>query len=219
MHVGVERLLYWLWPPYEAAVADEIMSPRKDKSDDEARWEAILEEVRAALPADTGPEQLLEIAKEVEESEDRRKDILESKASSFSLSIGIALTILTAASALFADKKVPAAIVAILALTYLLGFVFLIVAACYAVMARSTAALASSLSSADDFLDAMHKDTWKGPERVVLTIAAAKWNETLLRRKSNYLSVAEVLFLRALILVAVAATTYVLSKILLLGAA
>jgi hypothetical protein len=212
MSLTIKRLFFWIWPPYEAKIADREIAKRHSAVTDETRWESILIEIRNSLPKDANYEELEAMAKEVQGAEDKRGETIENKAASFASSIGIALAIVSVVSTLLSSGQIPMALLVIPGFMYLLAVICLAVAAHYAVKVRSLVRFASL--SADAFVDSMKDNQWKIEDRIVLTIARAKWNEDLLLRKSNYLTVAEMLFLRGLYLIALIAILITAIKLL-----
>jgi hypothetical protein len=95
-----KRLLLWLWPPYEAKIADQVIAKRHNTISDETRWESILSELRNSLPEDANYEELEELAKQVKEAEEKRGETIDNKAAFFASSIGIALGIISIVSTL-----------------------------------------------------------------------------------------------------------------------
>ena len=199
MSFNVHHLVSRLWPPCEAWVVDRRLNQRKQGIGDDARWESILTEVRTALPRHAGYKSLEIIAKEIRKSETKRKETLDEKASLFVAATGVALSIGVLAASLFPDKQGAEPWVVPLGVLYLLTLIHLFSAVYYALIARRITALASL--SADTFMDCLKHRQWGRRDRIILAIAQARWNEDVLLRKVNYLSVAEDLFVRGLFLI------------------
>lgn len=204
MNSIVKRLAYRLWPPYEARVADQEIERKNPESGPEAdlRWITLLSEIRNTIPQDVKSVELEKMANQIEESELRRKDVLEDKASSFIIGVGVILALLSVLQSLFSDNQFSPLWLTIIGLVYLLAVVHLFAAVYYAIKTRRVAPLASH--TATGFLESVKDDAWKIEDRLVRAIGQAKWNEGTLLRKSNYLSVTETLFVRALFLIALA---------------
>ena len=213
MPMIVKRVLFWIWPPYEAKVADREIETKRSETRENARWNSLVNGVRAALPKDATKYAELEIvAKLIQEAESKRKDTLEKKASTFVSGIGVGVGVISVVPALFSNYwLIPVGWAFVAGVAYLLAIIVLLVAAYYAVQVRQVAGVASPC--ADSFLDLLKEHQGKIDERIALTIAQVKWNEDLLLQKSNYLSVAEGLFLRGLALVAFAAVLSVAAKL------
>jgi hypothetical protein len=195
-------------------LADRQIAKRKFEAGNKARWDVLLTRIRSALPLDVTKYAELELlAKQIGDMESKRKDTLENKAATYVIGIGIGMSILSILPTLFSDKwLIPATSVYMYTATaiYLIAIICLLVAAYYSIRVRQVAAIASL--SADSFLDLIEVHQGKVEERIVLIIANSKWNEDVLLQKSNYLSVAETLFLRGLSLLAFAAVITVASK-------
>jgi hypothetical protein len=212
MRARVRRIIFWLWPPCEASFADRQIARRNLEAGNNARWDALLTQIRSALPSDAAKYAELELlAKHIGDTESKRKDTLENKAATYVIGIGIGISILSIVPTLFSDKwLIPAMSAYTATAAYLTAIICLLVAAYYSIRVRQVAGIASP--SADSFLDLVKVHQGRVEERIVLIIANSKWNEDLLLQKSNYLSVAEKLFLRGLSLLAFAAIISVASK-------
>ena len=198
----IRLALFKLWPPYEAWWADKQIARRRAGIDDDTRWTSMVDEVRGSIPQGADLDQLEKTAKQLEDSEANRKETLESKASSFTSGIGVALTITSLVIALFVDGQVSRVWLAIIGSVYFLSIIHLLTAAYHATKARRVAAFATL--SADAFVDFMKTERWKPEERIAFIIAEVKWNEGEMLRKSNSLAVAESLFFRGLSLITLA---------------
>lgn len=209
----LNRLFFWLWPPYEAKLTDKIIAERNNKIGDAARWDSIKAEIRSVLPKDISNYKELELtANQIHDAESKRKEILEDKASTFIAASGIATGIVSIIPALFADEwDIPIRFAMTAGTAYLLSIIYFLVSAFYAVKVRRVAGFARPC--ADSFLDSLKSDKGSIEGRIVLTIAQTKWNEDLMLRKSNYLSVAEDLFLRGLVLITFAAFISISAKL------
>jgi hypothetical protein len=212
---SINRLLFWLWPPYEAWLTEKKINKKHRDSDDKTRWKSILEKARASLQGvDEGDDinGIEALAKQIQDSEAKRKEILENKASSFISSFTIALSIFSLAAALFTDKQTPKICAIFLGCIYLLAIIHWFAATYYAVKTRRVVGFAAF--NADKFMDVVQKNQWKAKERIVFAISEAKWNEDLLRQKSNCLDVSEKLFVHGLFLVLCAVIAGVAIKVL-----
>ncbi len=209
----LKRLLFLLWPPYEAAVTDKIIADKNSKIAEQVRWDSIKAEIYGLLPEDASIYKELEFAaRQVQDAESKRKETLENKASTFIAASGIATSVISIIPALFADEwNIPIKCAMVSGGAYLLAIICFLVSAYYAVKVRRVAGFAQP--SVASFLDSMKSNKGSGKKRVVLTVASSKWNEDLLLRKSNYLSVAEDLFLRGLVLVTIVALVSIAAKL------
>jgi len=210
----VKRLAYWLWPPYEAIKAHQEIDKRNREIGDDARWNSILTELRNSLPKDeTKCKDIEIIALQVQEAEIKRKETLENKASTFVSFIGVSVSIISVIPVLFVDKwNIPTDWAIIASIAYLVSIILFFVAGYYAIQVRRVAGFA--LPCAGTFIEAMKQNQGDIRERIVLTIAQTKWNEVLLTKKANFLSVVEDLFLRGLAIIAFAAIVSISAKLL-----
>src|SRR5882724_8177368 len=143
MQAKVRRIIFWLWPPFEAALADRQITRRKVEAGNKARWDALLAEIRSALPADATMYPELELlAKQIGETESKRKDTLEKKASTYVIGIGIGISILSFVPNLFSDKwPIPTSLAYMATAAYLIAIICLLVAAYYSIRVRQVAAM------------------------------------------------------------------------------
>ncbi|MGD0651362.1 MAG: hypothetical protein ABSA97_09530 [Verrucomicrobiia bacterium] len=204
------KLAFFIWPPYEACFANHVLDKKAHKDG----WETSLAEIRAVIPEGVDEGALDALAKCVQDSESARKDTLEDKATSFFSEIGVTISIITIVPTLFAgDWKLSGFWAYVASIAYLVGLISLLMAAYYGVKVRRCEAFA--LPSAESFLVLLKAAGKVKREGVVVTIAQAKWNEASLLRKSNFLTVAEAMFLRGLAFVALAAVTSIGAKLFL----
>lgn len=199
---SIKRPLFWLWPPFELWLEEKEIKKGLSGMNDTMRWESILKDVRASLKYVKESNDLGEIdilAKQIQDSEAKRKDTLEDKASSYVSSFTIALSIISLAAALFTDNQMPIICAISLASIYIIAIIHLFAATFYAVKARRVTGFAGF--SADKFIEDIKANQWKTKDRIVFAISETKWNENILLRKSNSLDVSERLFVHGLFLV------------------
>jgi hypothetical protein len=208
----LNRLLYCLYPPYEAYQTDKIIADRNRRMAEDARWELMKIEIRDSLPK----ENYINFetrARHIQDAELHRKEILDNKASTFIVAIGIAISIVSAIPVLFAtERNIPIMWVNIAGFFYFLAVVHFFISAYYAVKVRKVAGFAQHCVGT--FLDSMKTSKGSIEEHIVLTLAQTRWNEDLLTQKTNNISVVEDLFLRGLAFVAFAAIISITMNIL-----
>lgn len=90
----ISKAMFWLWPPYEARIAGKIIDRRTDISD-WSRMEDVQQRIRRGLDSDTELDELKAMAKLVFESENKRKETLESKALTFVSAFGLSITVVS----------------------------------------------------------------------------------------------------------------------------
>lgn len=210
----LNKILFLIWPPYEASVADKAIILRNQEVGENARWDALLNEIRGLLPQDADYEDLDKYAKDIQESELKRKDTVENKATSFISSVGIAITIITIIPALFADTwEIPRTWALVSGTAFFIAIILLLVSVYYAFKVRLVKGFV--VPCADAFKELLKECGGKIEERIVIRIASTKWNEDVLHQKINYLSVAEDMFLRGLALIAFAVIICISGKIII----
>jgi len=209
----LNKILFMLWPPYEARVADKAIASRNQVMGDNTRWDALLNEIRTLLPEGANYDDLDKFAKDIQESELKRKDTVENKATSFISSAGIAITVISIIPALFSESwDIPKKWALVSGIAFFVAIILLLVSVYFAIKVRLVKGFA--LPCADGFKALLKEGHGKIDERIAIRIASTKWNEDILNQKINYLSVAEDLFLRGLALIAFAVTVSVSGKLL-----
>lgn len=203
MKINIKRAAFWLWPPYEAKIAERFIESRINSTN---HWDSILKEVRISLPEDAtndNLEEMEQLARQIEKSESERLKTIEDKASSFSSGIGIVLGIMAAVTALLSDYQFDISWLVILGTLYLLTIIHLVAAAYFAARVRRMSKMA--YFSVHDLLDSINNDQWQVKERIISIISRTKWNEDILLQKTNSLYVSERMFWRGVILIALLA--------------
>jgi hypothetical protein len=142
------------------------------------------------------------------ESELRRKDILESKASTFVVTPAVATAIAAAIAPLTKDLQLSSTAAMVVTIAYALALIHLLVSSWYAISVRRTEALV--VLSAENARRLLEEPP---AERIASRLAYADVNEPMLLRKSNRLSVSEDLFLRGLAFLAFASLVTLLAHI------
>ncbi|MDD2466751.1 MAG: hypothetical protein PHI97_22360 [Desulfobulbus sp.] len=195
-------------------MADKAIARRNQVIGDNTRWDALLNEIRTLLPEGANYDDLDKYAKDIQESELKRKDTVENKATSFISSAGIAITVISIIPALFAESwDIPKKWALVSGIAFFVAIILLLVSVYFAIKVRLVKGFA--LPCADGFKDLLKEGQGKIDERIAIRIASTKWNEDILNQKINYLSVAEDLFLRGLALIAFAVIVSVSGKLLI----
>jgi len=200
---GLLKIIFWLWPPYEERIARKAIDSRISGSYQE-RMKSIQAEISKSLPEDA---ELLEasesLAKLVFESEGARNEALENKALALVSAFGVTVTVISALPALFSERwNVSMPVALILGTFYGLAIIHLLVAVYYAIDVRRVAGFA--LPSADECVKALQECRQSVADRTVMYISQAKFNQPILLKKANSLWVAESMFIRGLLFVAIA---------------
>lgn len=185
---GFQKLLFKIWPPSESKAAEGRL-PRSTPN----QFEKYYDEAKGVV-AQTTADTLAEEAKRVQDAEIARQKSLEDKGQSFVVSAGLAVSVISLVSTLFSEKQeLPFFVSVVASFLYLLAILHFVVAARYGLKARGSEQLL--LPSASNFLRSL---PFTAQERVADIVAQTKWNEPALSRKSNYVQVAEVMFIRGL---------------------
>ena len=197
------KILFFLWPPFEAKFAQASLD--KTISNQEEMIRKIHTSVKKALVKDVEiPSDLENLAKLVYESENKRRDTIESKSLAYMSSFSITISIAFALPALISGQwNIPVSASIALVIIYILGIVHLITAVYWSVIARQISGIA--LPNADQFISILSNQKWSSPqERILFYIKQAKYNEPILAKKANSLGVAESMFIRGLFLISTA---------------
>lgn len=213
MYSNFKKLLFCIWPPYEAYLTHQAIEKQlNDLGDDKTRFNLILKELADTPMADAPLDDLEKDALRVQEYEMKRNETIENKAASLIGSIGIAMSIISIVPALFGKEwNIPYRYALCAGIAYLLSVVHLLVGIYYAVKVRAVAGY--ERPCVDRLKEFVKKKEWSKTERIALTLTQAKWNEPLLTRKANLLKVAETVFLRGLAFIAFAAIISISAKL------
>lgn len=202
MSGSLRKIIFRLCPPYEAYyIARKYID--REISDSDQRMKSIQTKIRKSLPQNTDQlEETEPFAKLEFESENERREILESKALTFISALGVSVTVILALPALFAKQwNISTSAALLLGGSYILTAIHLLVAVYYAILARRTEGLA--VPSADEFVQTLQECKQPVAARIVTYISQANFNRPLLLKKSNSLAVAENMFIRGLFLLTI----------------
>lgn len=210
--MNIRRFLFWLWPPYEARMAKNYILEHQKQITYSKVHEQIELKVRERMSQLGGEKDLLSVAREIRESELKRKETIENKAIMFVYAVGFSLTILSLILAVLGGGWGTGGITAfIVAVLYFSSFVFLLGAAYYLVKVRKVEAFHSLCP--DMFLSALEKKENWIEEYIIELVTSSKLNEDRLTIMANDLSVAEKFFLRGLAALTIASAMGVLVKV------
>ncbi|MBS4059488.1 MAG: PASTA domain-containing protein [Bacteroidetes bacterium] len=205
------KILFLLWPPFEANFAQRSL----DKT--ASIYKETLKKIQANVKKGFAKnidisDELENLAKLVYESENKRRDSIESKSLVYMSSFSIIISIASVLPALMNGQwniPIPASLV--LVIVYVLGIIHLITAVYWAVIVRRIAGIA--LPNVDQYVSLISGQKWTTQERILFYISQAKFNEPILTKKANSLVVAENMFIRGLFLISAAT---IISGVLLL---
>jgi hypothetical protein len=203
----MRRLLAWLWPPYDFYLTKRAVDAKQTV---QTPWAIAIAEMTDGLDS-LEPDDLVEaekLASSLLDAENRRKDVLEAKASTFVVTPAVATAITAAVAPLTKDLKLSASTAAITAIAYAIALVHFLVSAWYATAARRAAGF-TVLSAAN----AHRLMTLPRKDRIAERLAYARLNEPALTMKANRLSLAEDLFLRGLAFLALASFLAVVAHV------
>ncbi len=207
MGLSAKRVLFLLWPPAELIYVNRCAEPGTGRGDPE-RWELRFKQARRdveeSLAGCSDQDSVVAEAEHVYESEQRRRVEIEDKAASYGIALGVSVALLSALPLLNSSGWLAGGwVFALPSTVYVLGVVHLLCAVYYSVRVRQVTALA--LPSVGQSLEQLRSGGAPELNRAVTQLTRAEFNEPLIRRKSNYLSVAESMFLRGIVLVGLAA--------------
>ena len=206
----LKKCFFLLWPPYEAYLARKLIDTNTSGCPKQ-RLECIQRDIRKSLPATTDLNKAEPLAKLIFESEAKRKETIENKALAFMFAFSVSVSVISIIPAVFGEKWNITLYAAIVCVGfYGLAILHLLIAVYYAIQARRISGLA--LPSADESLDAIKENRLTETDKIVMYISQAKFNEPILTKKANSLAVAEKMFIRGLILLAIASGIAVAAK-------
>jgi hypothetical protein len=205
MSSSLRKIIFGLWPPYEAYVARKAIDSRIPGRYQE-RMKSIQTGIRKSLPQNAKLLKETEpFARLVFESENERKKTLESKALAFISAFGVSVSVILVLPALFGKQwNIPTSAALVLGGFYVLTVIHLLAAVYYASDARRVEGFA--LPSADEFVQTLQECRQSVADRIVMYISQAKFNQPILLKKANSLAVAESMFIRGLILLTMTST-------------
>jgi hypothetical protein len=187
----MKRLLFVVWPPCELQFYTQEIA----KSIGSDQWDRAMKESALENPpvSDSDLAEAEKLVSAVMDAEVKRKDVLESKASTFIVTPTVAMGI-AAVVAPFAKELVTTSTLVICGIVfYVIALVHLFVSAYYAIEARRAQQfVVLSSGNVHDLLAMTRHD------RLVARLAYVKMNEPALTNKSNELTVSEDLHLRGL---------------------
>lgn len=187
-------LKFLIWPPCEAKYAHKTIESDTKKN---SNWEEIKTDIQTNIKDISNYEELLLITKELRQTEIKRKDTIENKATTYIYGIGFSCTIVSIVLSLMVEQTKGLTLPSIIPLLfYLFSLVLLLVSAYYAIKVRQV--IGYHQLTADRVHDFLKSDQKESKRYIAETVADSKMNEIPLLKKSNYLSVAESLFLRGL---------------------
>ncbi len=189
-----QSLKFLFWPPCEAKYAQKIIESETKKNNN---WEEITTEIETNIKGISNYEELLLIAKELRQTEIKRKDTIENKATTYIYGIGFSCTIVSIVLSLMVEQTKEFTLPSIISIIfYFFSLVLLLVSAYYAIKVRQV--IGYHQLTADSVYNFLKSDQKESKRYIAETVADSKMNEIPLLKKSNYLSVAESLFLRGL---------------------
>jgi len=206
----LRKCLFFVWPPYEAYFARKSID-KNIPGCPKQRMEWIQRDIRKSLPQSINLGKAESLAKLVFESETKRKETIENKALAFMFAFSVCVSVISVLPALFGEKwNIPLGAAMLSGSFYGLAIIHLLAAVYYAIQARRLSGFA--LPSADESLKSIEENLLTEADHIVMYISQAKFNEPILNKKANSLAVAEQMFIRGLLLLAIASCITVVAK-------
>lgn len=198
----VSRVNAFVWPPLEVRKANRVLDQAIDSN--VQGYEGMVDRFLQRIAAAEAPELVIAEIERVEESELRRRELLESKASSLLAALGILVSLILLVPAIFERPRTVSPYVAIsLSILVTIAVLHLLAAVYHAVLVSRVGALyLPSIGSVDALLKAGGDQTRYAAAQ---KYANARMNEPILTIKSNHLSMAQKMFLRGIVALAIAA--------------
>ncbi len=198
----VSRANAFVWPPLEVREANRVLDQAIESS--VQGYEGIVDGFLQRIAAAEAPELIIAEIERVEESELRRRELLESKASSLLAALGVVVSLILLLPAIFERPRTAFPHVAIsLSILVTIAILHLLAAVYHAVLVSRVGALyLPSIGSVDALLKPGGDQTRYAAAQ---KYANARMNEPILTIKSNHLSMAQKMFLRGIIALVIAA--------------
>ena len=187
------NILYSIWPPFELIKINKKIDDNFDRMD----FDEITSQIDSKLfEKNKEDKEIQEYVKIIFESENKRKDSLEAKALQYFSAYSLSTTIFSFLPIVLANhNSIPKIIAAILSSLYLFTLLHFIVAVFESLNARKIGGFA--LPCVDDI---MNRDTTIPFRKDSFLLVKAKYNENILLKKANYITVSEVMFSRGVFL-------------------
>lgn len=201
---GFQKILFLIWPPYEAHVAIKYIEENEKQVNQNVLWDQTINEFTNVLSEGLPLQEISNEALSIQEKEKFRKDTIEQKASWLSGNNGLSVAIISLVPVFLDPKWSIANSVKILALFfYLLSLINFIVGAYYSILVRRVSAYFGP--SVEGIMEKCKNGKWDEKRNIAIILTENKWNEKTLTKKINYLTVAESLFLRGISFLALSA--------------
>ncbi len=195
-----QRVLFAIWPPYEAKFAKDSIIRRIREVGEEELWKRTASRIEETVSKCADLKEWVPVATMVREAELKRKETIERKATTFLCAIAMMFTIMGIITGLLGGQsKAMTRLIYVAIASYFVAFICLLMSAYYAVKVIRSEGL--YCLCADEVVDILGDKDNSMAAYIVQAIAGCKMNESKLTIKSNYLSVAEELFLRGLALI------------------
>ncbi len=210
----LQRLEWFIWPPSEAEYAKPYLEKQiNENSHLEVKVEELRERLtRVDIAEFDSSETFLDWAKSIYESENKRREILESKATTYISVFSFVSGLVALIPALFTSQwNIPVVIACIVALLYILAVIYLFTSIFYAVQVREVSEY--SFPTFHEFEHYINDGKYSTTDGILRYWRYVKYNEPRLIIKSNNLSVAETTFIRGIILSAVAFSLVGITKL------
>lgn len=207
----LRKCFFLFWPPYEAHFARKFIDANISECP-KKRLERIQKEIRKSIPQDINLGKAESLAKCVFESETKRKETIENKALAFMFAFSVCVSVILVLPTLFGETwNIPRDAAMASAGFYSLAVIHLFLAVYYAIQARRVSGFA--LPNADESVKAVEENMLTESDFIVMYISQAKFNEPILTKKANSLAVAEKMFIRGLLFLAVATCIAVIARV------
>ena len=188
------------WPPLEARSADKVLDERIGTSDQ--RYDSIVEDLVKRLPSLDVSDHAISWIDTVFQSEQRRRESVETKASTLLGSLGIEVSLVSFATAILGrPRNLPPSLATILAVAVTLAIIHFVSAVNHSVRVSQVGALyLPSAQGVESMLS--HQTMNKAFVSAAQKYAYVKLNEPILTKKTNHLSVAQLMYRRGVFLLA-----------------
>lgn len=206
--------LRYIWPPIAALQANSQLKKQmakelggcEDYQNSVDKWlKAIGERVSDTLVRET---------ENIENREIQRKDVIEAKASSLTMALGISTTLLVIVPAVIGkDWGLPVPVAWAVASILILTIVHFLVAAYFSIKVASVAAFFVVSANTMDTLLQKQGDQTDRSWILATKLANIEMNIPTVIVKTNYLAVSQALFLRGILFLGLAASTALISKV------
>jgi hypothetical protein len=198
-----QKLLFFLFPPYEAELASKEIDKDNEKNRNAFQKKAkiFIDDLAVEKKTDLG--EIEKRAHYIYEAEQKRKETLENKAIQYSAGFGIVVSIFSVFPVIVSkDLNTLLGIKIFLGIIYVLAIFHLIIAVFYSIKVRQVEGF--GMLTVEGLLENGINRKSKSINKINEILNIINYNQSILIKKSNNLFVSEKMFIRGLLFISIA---------------